>query len=86
MPRHKFFHAVERFFDLAVFRCITGPDETASPWTKRIPWYHCDMFFEEQFFRKALIIHTGGLNVGKGIECAARLEGPQAEAIQSGNS
>src|SRR5689334_16214884 len=78
---HKFFHAMQRFFDFAIFGRIAHPYEPISTWTERIARHHSHMFFQKQLFGKDFIVHAGGLDVGKRIEGAARLEGPQAESI-----
>src|SRR5215212_1605914 len=77
IPSHKFFHAMESFLDLAVFGCITGPRKPAATGTEGVTRHHRDVLFEQQLFSEDFIIHTRGLDVGKRVERATRLEGPQ---------
>src|SRR5215203_226370 len=44
MPVHEFFHAMQSFFNLAVFSRIAHTRESFAAGTKRIARHHCYMF------------------------------------------
>ena len=82
MPAHKPFHAVQGFFDLAVFGCITSADKTFSAGTKGTAWYNSHAFFFQQCFGEGFFVHAGGADVGEGIKSAARLKGRETEVVK----
>ena len=75
VPVHELFHAVQGFFDLAVFGCIAHARKPIAAGTEGIARHNGHMLFAQQFFGEGLIVHAGGADVGEGIERAARLEG-----------
>src|SRR5512135_2057299 len=80
---HELLHASQGLFDLLIGRGIAGTHKALAAGAEGVARHNSDMLLFKELLAEGLIVHAGGGDVGEGIEGAARLEGLEAEAVES---
>src|SRR5204862_7425020 len=79
----KALHPVERLFDVGERCGVGGPHMTRARFAEGRAWHDGYLFFHEQALGELLVGEAGRLDGREGVECAARLEAVEAQAVEA---